>query len=238
MTHLIQEQIIKDVQFAIQRQAHQGKSESVCKILEAIAFSNFEYWYGVACELHSQKMFYEAFDCLQVAESYIDPSDDDSNDLYREVIYTLVNAADQTGDEYFIQQAIVIIEKLGTRYYSEDDLNFKLEMLIYLKSGINRVLICIEDIFDQGFEIKIELDPLSLGINNIDGITDFSDLAESYMWLNQPDEAFRIWSKLLKLNGKDFDKKLCNAIYILNWYADTRNYHDESFLSVGFGRLQ
>jgi hypothetical protein len=57
------------------------------------------------------------------------------------------------------------------------------------------------------------------------------------MWLNQPDEAFRIWAKLLKLEGKNFDKKLCNAIYILNWYADARNYEDESFLSEGFGRV-
>jgi hypothetical protein len=236
LTYFIQEQIIKDVQFAIQRQAIQGNSESICKILETVARSNFDYWYGVACELHSKKMFYEAFDCLQVAEGYIDPSDEDSNDLYREVIYTLVNAADQTGDKYFINQAILIVETVGTRYYNEGDLNFKLEMLIYLNSGISKVLLCIEDIFDKGFKIKIKLDPYSLGINNLDGIENFSHLAEAYMWLNQPAEAFRVWSKLLKLESKNFDNKLCNAIYILNWYADSRGYDDESFLSDGFER--
>lgn len=237
MTHFIQEQIIKDVQFAIQRQAQQGNRDSVCKILEAVALSNFEYWYGVACELHSQKMFYDAFDCLQIAEKYIDPADDDSNDLYREVIYTLENAADQTGDSYFVQYAIALVERFSTSYKSESNLNNKLEILIYLNSGINKVLLCIEEILDKGFKIKANLALDNWGIQNMDGIANFSELAEAYMWLDQPDEAFRIWSKLLKLEGKDYEKKLCNAIHNLNWYADARGYDDESFLSYGFGRL-
>jgi hypothetical protein len=225
-----------DVKFAIQRQEAQGASESIRNILQGVAASNFEYWYSIACELNKRKMFYEGLDCLQIAEEFIDTADENSNDLYRDIIYTLDNSAYQTKDAYFTNQALEIADRLCTRHYSEIDLNFKLEMLIYLESDINKLLICIEELFDRGFGIKINIEPRSLGIKNVDGITKFSDLAECYLWLNKPDEAFRIWHKLLKLKKNGFDKDLCNFIYLLNWYADEKGYDDESFLSLGFER--
>lgn len=236
LKNISQIQIANDVRFAIQRQETQGTSESIFEILQAVGARNFEYWYLAACELHRRKMFYEELDCLQLAEEFIDASDENSNNLYRDIIFTLENAGDQTKDGYFRQKAIEIVDRLCSEYYSETDLNFKLEMLIHLESDINKVLSCIEEIFDNGLKIKIKIYPDRLGIANIDGIDEFSDLAECYLWLNQPAEAFRIWHKFFKLKGEDFHQGLCKATYLLNWYADTKGYDDESFLSVGFER--
>lgn len=226
-----------DLERAIERQEYEGGIESICDVLQAVAPASCEYWYEVACELHRREKFYDSLDCWREAEKYLAKSEEDPRYWYQDMVRTLINSSDQTGDSYFRQQALEACERLIVVEASEEALNYKLELLLDLHADRDEVLSLLERIFDEGYEPGLEVDPDRLGIENVDCIESFSDLAECYLWLDQPAEALRIWSKVIAKNKIEATDKLCSAIYMLNWYADSKGFDDGSFLPGEFGRI-
>jgi tetratricopeptide (TPR) repeat protein len=237
MTYIDPSEALADVEHAIKRQEYEGGSESVCDILQAVAPASSEYWYEVACELHRRQKFYESLECWREAEKHLATSDEEPGYWYLDMIATLINAADQSGDLYFRHQALEACQRLITLDASEEALNYKLALISYLRPDRDEILSLIEEIFDSGFALKAEIRPWTLGVVNIDFIERYSDLAECYLWLDRPADAMRVWSKAIDKNKDEAKDLLSGAIFTLNWYADTRGFEDNSFLPEEFCRV-
>ena len=152
------------------------------------------------------------------------------------MIATLINAADQSGDSYFRFQALDACERLIAVDMSEEALNFKLLLISDIRPDRDQILALIEEIFDRDFELKAEINALDLSDRNKDYIEEYSDLAECYLWLDRPADAMRIWSKAIGKSKKQAKDILAGAIFMLNWYADSRGFEDNSFLPEEFCR--
>lgn len=237
MTYIDPTEVHADVERAIERQEYEGGSESVCDVLLAVAPASSEYWYEVACELHRRQKFYESLDCWREAEKYLAASDEEPRYWYQDMIATLINAADQSGDSYFRHQALEACQRLITLDASEEALNYKLALMSDLNPDRDEILSLIEEIFDNGFSLKTDVKPWALGVENVDFIERYSDLAECYLWLDRPADAMRVWSKAIDKNKHDAKDLLSGAIFMLNWYADSRGFEDNSFLPEEFCRV-
>lgn len=237
MTYINPEDVLADVDRAIERQEYEGGSESLCDVLQAVAPESCDYWYEVACELHRRERFYESLDCWREAEKYLSKSDNEPRDWYEDMISTLINASNQSGDAYFKQQALLACDRLIATDECELALNYKLQLILDLHFELNTVLTLIEKIFDGGFALNTDVRPWSLGIKNVDSIDSYSELAKCFLWSDRPADAMRIWSKSIEKNKKDANEQLCSAIFMLNWYADSKGFDDGDFLPEEFGRL-
>jgi tetratricopeptide (TPR) repeat protein len=227
---------LADLERAIERYEYSGRRESVRDILNTTAPKSSNYWYEIACELHRREMFYEALDCWWEAEKSIEDGDEESEFSYQDMIQTLIDAACQTEDDYFNQQALNACEKSLAREVCGDVLNWKLGLLQDLRAGRNEVLSVVEQILDEGCELVVEVDLSSFGINDVDSIEDYGDLAECYLELDEPSEALRIWSKAIKC-AKDKNEMLSSVICTLNWYAEERGFDQDAFLPSIFERV-
>lgn len=181
-------------------------------------------------------MFYESLDCWWEAEKYFVEGDAESEFQYQDMIQTLIDAACQTEDDYFNQQALEACEKFLMRETCPDVLNWKLGLLEDLKAGRAEVLSVVEQILDNDYELEVEVDLARFGIHNVDSIENYCDLAESYLWLDELSEALRIWSKAVG-HAKDEKDLLCSVIFTLNWYADERGFDQDTFLPSMFERV-
>lgn len=237
MTYIDPSDVLADLERAIERQEYEGSSEPICDVLQAVAPESCEYWYEVACELHRRAKFYEALDCWRKAEQYFVTSDDGPGYWYQDMVGTLINAADQSSDSYFREQALAACEKLISVDVCAEALNYKLALIKDLRPDRDEILSLIEEIFDKGFELTILVSPCDLGLGNFDHIKSYSELADCYLWLDRPADAMRVWSKSIEKNKHDRKKLLSNAIFMLNWYADSRGFEDASFLPEEFCRL-
>lgn len=174
-----------DVERAIERQEHAGGRGSICDFLQTVGVSDSGYWREVACELHSLEKFYDSLDCWREGEKYFSSNKDEVRYFYLDMIRTLINATDQTGDEYFKQQASIACERLICIDVSEESLNFKLELIQQSVENKNEILLLIEQIFDNGFDLNVTVNPSRLGIPNLDYIESKIELAECYLWSNE-----------------------------------------------------
>jgi len=236
MTYIDPSEVLADVERAIERQEYEGGSESICDVLQAVAPASSEYWYEVACELHRRQKFYESLDCWREAEKYLATSDEEPRYWYQDMVTTLINAADQSGDSYFRFQALEACERLIVIDKSEEALNFHLSLISDIRPDRDQILALIEEIFDRDFELKAEINAPHLSDGKKDYIEDYSDLAECYLWLDRPADAMRIWSIAIGKNKNQAKDILAGSIFMLNWYADSRGYEDNSFLPEEFCR--
>jgi hypothetical protein len=220
-----------DVERAIERQEYEGGRGSICDFLQTVGISDSEYWREVACELHRHEKFYDSLDCWREGEKYFSSNKDEVRYFYLDMIRTLINATDQTDDEYFKQQASNTCERLIGIDVSEESLNFKLELIQQTIENKNEILLLIEKIFDNGFDLNVTVNPSRLGIPNLDYIESKIELAECYLWSNQISEAFRIWTKVMQEADTKTSDHLCGVIYMLNWYA-SENFEQENFLPL------
>ena len=218
-----------DVARAIERQDYEGGRGSICDFLQAVGLSDSDYWRGVACELHRNEKFYDSLDCWREGEKYFSNNKDEVRYFYLDMIRTLINATDQTGEEYFKQQAANACERLVCIDVSEESLNFKLELIDQTVERKNEILFLVEQIFDNSFDLTVTVNPYRLGIPKVESIESYIELAECYLWSNEIADAFRIWTKVMKEAGNQTNEHLCSAIYMLNWYA-SENFELEKFL--------
>lgn len=225
-----------DIERAIERQAYQGGRESISEILQAVASATSEYWHEVACELHRRQMFYDSLDCWREAEKLFVSNNEEPPYWFQDMIPTLMNAADQTGDSYFKQKALEACQRLITINASEVALNYKLALINDLCPDRDEILSLIEEIFDRGFVLKVDIILRNLKIEKIDTIRDYSDLAECYLWLDRASDALRVWSKAIAKNKNDTKELLSGAILVLNWYAESRGFDDSSYLPENLSR--
>ena len=128
MTTITPEEIHAEVARAIERQEYNGGRESLFNVLQAAAPNSCDYWYEVACELHRREKFYDSLVCWFEAEKYIGNCTREPLDWYEDMISTLMNATDQSEDEYFREEALSACDRLIVLDPSEDALNYVLEL--------------------------------------------------------------------------------------------------------------
>lgn len=224
---------------AIKRHEFSGGLDRISEILKSTACESHGYWDKFAIELHRREKFYDSLDCWREAEKYVgNLNNDDVSTWHLHKIRSLMNAASQTSDSYFNEMALIDCEKLIAVNSNEESLNVKLQLLINLDATTDILLPLLELILDQGFKPDFYYNLSSTSSKIIKGIKNYSDLAESYLWLNQTSEAFRIWAKAIKNDKSKENICLTRAIFSLVSYADHSGFDDESFLSSSFMRIE
>jgi tetratricopeptide (TPR) repeat protein len=238
MRELNQKTINAILNQAIKRQEFSGGLEKISDILKSTECESQEYWCEFADELHRREKFYDSLDCWREAEKYIKNWNiDDEEAWYLLKIRSLINAASQTSDSYFDEMALLDCEKLLAKNINEKLLNIKLQILIDLDTSIDILLPLIELILDEGFKPDFCFES-STSSKIISDIENYSELAECYLLLNQPSEAFRVWAKAIKNDKSKENICLTNAIFSLVSYADHNGFDDQSFLSSSFMRIE
>ena len=236
MTNINPEDIHYDIDKAIERQEYSAGSESVCEILQSIAGEKCEYWYEAACELHRREKFYEALDCWREAEKYIEQLDDEVSFWYEDMIRTLINSADQSGDIYFYQQALDTCIRACKIDESEDIWNFRLQLEIQLQLDIEKISTYIEQMLDKGFDVE-GVNGYLLGNGYVEQVNNYEKLAQCYLERKDVGEALRIWTKAVKGDTSKNSQILSNAIYWLLRYADENNLDINEYLPENFDKI-
>lgn len=222
MIHIDPKEVQSDVEQALERQEHEGGRQSIFDILKLVAPSSCDYWYEVACELHRRGKIYESLECWHQAEKYLPSSRKEPYDWYLDMARTLMNASAQSGDSFLYQKALDACNKLIALNADEEALNLKLELIQEMNCSRKEVFSLVEEILDRDFCITSTIDRKVTGENAFDRLEDYFDLARYYLWLDQPSDAFRVWSKLIEKKKTEATPILRDAIYTLVLYANSK----------------
>lgn len=235
MTKINLEDVHADIDKATERQEYSAGKESVCEILRSIAGEKCDYWHKAACELHSREKFYEALDCWQEAEKYIEQLNDEVAFLYEDMVRTLINAAEQSGDTYFYQQALKASIRACEINESEDIWSLRLQLTIQLRLDIEKFS-TLECMLDKGFDVE-GINGDLLGNGYVEQVNNYDELAQCYLERKDVGEALRIWAKAVKDDTSKDSQILCNAIYWLLKHADKNNLDINDYLPENFEKI-
>jgi len=217
---------------AIERQEFSAGRESVFEVLRTTAPNRTEYWVDIANELHSRNLFYDALDCWIEAEKHL-VSDDGVEEFYSDMSRTLDNAYDQTNDIFFKERALHALKRSHEIKPESHHAKQIINMYVQLGKPAEEIRRLIENAFEYQDEFKngLELPRNVLGKDYWgDDIYTLNDLAEVYLWENNLEEAFRIWSKCVSdLKGSD-KRPFTKAVFAMVSYAQDKKMPVEEYL--------
>ena len=231
------EDVHDDIAKAIERQEYSAGSESVCEILQSTAQKESKYWREAAHELHRRQKFYEALDCWKEGEKYIYQGKAELSYWYEDMVRTLNNATDQSGDIYFCQQALETCIRVCKLNESEEIWNIRLQLEIQLQFDIEKILTYIEHMLDKGFCVE-GVSGCLLGNGYIEQVHNYEELAQCYLVRKDVGEALRIWAKAIKNDKSKTNQILCNTTYWLIIHADKNDLNIDDYLPDNFKKIK
>ena len=226
-----------DIDRAVKRQAIQVGYQTIFSILQIFSTSTYSYWYEAACELHRLEKYYEALDCWLEAEKYISQIKKSSiNIWYQDMVRTLINATDQSGDNFFEEQALQACIRACEFDDSEEIWNERVRLEARYERNTEKILLNLEYMLDKGYAIEGVSGHL-LGIAYTDEVNSFDYVAQCYLERGNVSEALRIWSKAVKKDDSKNQIITCNVVYWLVRHADIKGLDLYECLPDNFVRV-
>lgn len=215
--------IKKLINFALEKKSTSGHDSIVSALIHSSA-NEASYWLNIADELCRENLYWDAIDCWKHA-AQVNPENKAS------ILEDMADTLDNTDDNYlrdFATQTYIEISKIKPT-------KEVFQLLATRTNNKNEILDYLEKALDFGEDLDWEdignINIMHISPNcNTQQIVNFVDLGDMYMWNDQIDHAFKCFTKSINYSTGKKKEILCSIIFILNSYAENKNFSIESFI--------